>query len=445
MSVGSRVVPLCAFAVLPVVFCLASRDCRAELLFGRAVPHPPASEANDASSQTDVSADGKTLVFTTLASNWAPDASGPNSKVVAIELDTGLIEHVSETSAGASVSGIEPAVSRDGRFVAFRSNSGALDVGVPTSGWQVIRKDRQSGELRLVSASAAGAASDRESRDPSISDDGRFVAFRSAAFNLGFTNTSNGFHQVYLKDVQSGAIDAVSLTTSGTLPDVVNGMTAHAVSGDGRYVVFSNNANGMVAGLVNTSGTGHVYVRDVVADTTELVSRNSSGQPADRSSDFAAISPSGRFVSFRSTAFNLGGTVEGNSGLYVRDRVAGTTVPVPRPTVAGELANSCRESDVSDAGVVLMTCFFPTPVRDQVLLHVPGAGGSPFLVSSDVNDTPGNGPSGASVAIDASGLSMAFESLAANLVPGDANDRADIFVLVESTLLFRLFADGFED
>lgn len=434
----------CLGALALVASSLAA-PARAELLFGRLVPDPPATQANDASSEVDVSADGRTLVFTTLASNWAPDANGPNSKIVAVDLVTGLIEHVSETTAGAALSGIEPAVSRDGRYVTFRNNGGALGVGVPTSGWQVVRKDRATGELQLVSSSAAGVASDRESRDPSISDDGRFVAFRSGAFNLGYTNTNNAYYQVYVKDTATGAIDAASLTTAGTLPDVVSGMTAHALSGDGRLVVFSNNANGMVAGLDNSSGTVHVYARDVLTDTTELVTRNSNGQAADRGSDFAAISPNGRFVSFRSFAFNLGGTADTNSGVYVRDRSLGTTVPIPRPSVAGQLANSCRESDVSDVATVLLTCYFPTPVRDQVFLHVPGAAGTPFLVSSNSSDVPGDASSGGSVAIDASGLSMAFESLAANLVPDDGNARADIFVLVDDGLLNRIFADGFED
>lgn len=436
-------------AVFPALLALGAAGlaapAQAAFLFGRLVPDPPAAEANNASGEVDVSADGRTLVFSTLASNWVADGNGPNSKIIAIDLHTGLIEHVSETSAGAAISGIEPAASRDGRYVVFRNNGGQLDVGVPTSGWQVVRKDRASGELRLASSSAAGVASDRESRDPSVSDDGRYVAFRSAAFNLGFTNTSSAYYQVYVKDMDTGQIHAASRTTNGTLPDVVNGMTAHSLSGDGRWVVFSNNANGMVPGLDNTSGVVHVYARDVQSGAIELITRNGEGAPADRGSDFAAISPGGRFVSFRSFAFNLGGSANANSGVYVRDRLLGTTTPVPRPTVGGQLANSCRESDVSDAGTVILTCYFPTPVRDQVLLHVPGAAGTPFLVSSDAADVPGDGPSGAAVAIDGSGLSMAFESLAANLVPDDGNARADIFVLVDDALLFGIFADGFED
>lgn len=434
-----------ALVAFSLVATFAAAPAQAVFLFGRLVPNPPLVEANNASNQVDVSSDGRTLVFTTLANNWNAEANGPNSKIIATDITTDVIEQVSETTAGAPLSGIEPAVSRGGRYVAFRNNGGQLDVGVPTSGWQVVRKDRVTGELKLVSSSAAGVASDRESRDPAISDDGRYVAFRSAAFNLGYPNVSSANTQVYVKDLVTGELDAASRTAAGTIPDTVNLMTAHSLSGDGRYVVFSNNASGMIAGFTNNSGSSHVWVRDVVTDTTEMVSRNSAGAIGDRSSDFAAISPSGRFVSFRSYANNLGGTANTNSGLYVRDRVLATTTPIPRPTVSGQLANSCRESDVSDIGTVAIACSFPTPIRDQVMLHVPGAAGTPFLVSSNEADVPGDAQSGASVAIDGSGLSMAFESLATNLVPSDGNASADIFVLVDDGLLFGVFSDGFED
>jgi hypothetical protein len=90
-----------------------------------------------------------------------------------------------------------------------------------------------------------------------------------------------------------------------------------------------------------------------------------------------------------------------------------------------------------------MTCFFPT-VQDQVFLHIPGAAGTPFLISSDAVDTAGNQASGPEVAIDATGLSMSFASRASNLVPNDTNAAADIFILAEEAVLDGLFADGFE-
>ena len=81
---------------------------------------------------------------------------------------------------------------------------------------------------------------------------------------------------------------------------------------------------------------------------------------------------------------------------------------------------------------------------DQVYLHIPGASGTPFPISSNDSNIPGNLRSGATVAMDAAGLSYAFESQANNLVPGDTNNATDIFMLVDSDLINALFSDGFE-
>jgi hypothetical protein len=145
---------------------------------------------------------------------------------------------------------------------------------------------------------------------------------------------------------------------------------------------------------------------------------------------------------FQNPSFGgLGGDAATHSGIYMRDRITQATTSIPTPV--GANVGSCTSSDVSNAGTVLMQC--SVGAVSQVFLHVPGAAGSPFLVSSDVADVAGNGVSGGSLAVDASGLSMAFDSLATNLVDGDTNQRSDIFVLVDQSVLFGIFSDGFED
>jgi hypothetical protein len=111
--------------------------------------------------------------------------------------------------------------------------------------------------------------------------------------------------------------------------------------------------------------------------------------------------------------------------------------------VNASTAGGCRESDVSNAGTVVLTCFFSS-LPDQVFLHVPGLAGTPLLISSDIADVPGNQAAGGVVAMDASGLSMAFESRATNLTGGDTNAASDIFIFADDALLEGLFADGFE-
>jgi Tol biopolymer transport system component len=435
---------------LAALFCsllaLAPAPVAAQFVFARLIPDAPALEANGASDQVDVSPDGRVIVFASIATNWVPGCL-TGCTIVATDLVTDAIDILSRTSAGATLNGNSsaPVVSTGGRYVAFTTQANNLDVGVATSGSQIVRKDRTTGALELVSASAAGApasgSASGQARDPSISGDGRYVAFRSDANNL-VPGDAGGIEDVFVKDMLGGAIEAVSRDLGGAFTSAgVVGQGAHSISADGRFVLFQSSAANLVAGV--GGGTIRVFLRDRTLGTTELVSRSGSDEPANSQSDVGAISPSGRFVSFRSFASNLGPA--GVSGVYVRDRVAGTTTAVPRPTVDASPANGCRESDVSDAGTVILSCFFPLPVKDQVFLHVPGAAGTPFLVSSDVNDVRGNELSGSSVAIDASGLSMAFESLADNLVAGDGNASSDVFVLVSRALLDGLFSDGFEE
>jgi hypothetical protein len=411
---------------------------QAQFLFGRLVPDPPETQADNHSNTVDVSADGKTVVFSSGATNWLPGVSDTNTKAIAIDLDTDLIEIVSRTTAGTIVRGESPVASRDGRYVAFLNFGGALDVGVPTSGWQVVRKDRVTGQLRLASANAAGEAGNNFVDDDtvSISGDGRYVAFEASSSNFGVV--TGGFTQVFVKDLDTGALELASVAIGGGAPAGECTQFPHALSDDGRYVAFICSA-ALVAGATS----GQAYVRDLQTDTTELVSRGGGGGAA--STTFAnrvAIAPGGRFVSFQNPAFGgLGGDPATHSGVYVRDRLAGTTTSILTPTVAN--VGGCTTSDVSDAGSVLLQCSAGS--TSQVYLHVPGVAGGPVLVSSDVADVPGNAGSGDSLAVDASGLSMTFQSAASNLVSGDTNDRVDPFVLVDSRVLFGIFSDGFEE
>lgn len=416
----------------------------AGVLFGRLRPPPPATEANGPSTSAEVSGDGRVFVFESGATNWVP-GSITGGKIVAVDYGTGSVEILSLTSAGVAfnASSFSPSTAGGGRYVVFETLANNLGFGFTTSGFQVVRKDRATGQLALASSDAGGApatgTASGQARNASVSADGRFVAFRSDATNL--VAGTGGNEHIFVKDLQTGAIELASRTASGAIPGgSVVASTAHSLSADGRFLVFQTNAAGIVAG--NTGGTILVYVRDRATGTNTLASVATGGAAANSQSDNAAISPDGRFVSFRSFASNLGGSGF-VSRVFVHDRTTGTTTPVPLPVVNGSTASGCRESDVSNAGTVVMGCFFPN-VADQVFLHAIGQGGAPVLVSGLSGGVPGNQSSAGVVAIDASGASLAFQSVATNLEDGDTNGVSDIFVLADAAVLDGLFADGFE-
>jgi Tol biopolymer transport system component len=427
-----------------LLLALAAAPAAAVPLFGRLVPPAPETQPNGPSTAAEVSGDGRVYVFESGATNWVP-GSITGGKIVAVDFASDGIQILSTTSTGTAFNGnaFAPATAGSGRYVAFETFANNLGLPVATSGSQIVRKDRQTGALALASANAAGTpvsgSASGQARNASISADGRFVSFRSDSTNL--VGAPAGVECIYVKDLQTGAVELASRTIGGACPSAgVVANTAHSMSADGRYVLFQTSAADIVGGVAG--GTIQVYLRDRVGNATELVSAGVGGAAANSQSDVAAISPSGRFVSFRSFATNLGGAGF-VSRVYVRDRASGTTSPVPLPVVNGTTATGCRDSDVSDAGTVVMSCFF-TGLFDQVFLHLPGIAGTPFLVSSDANDTPGNQVSGSVVAINADGGALAFESRASNLVTGDTNGVSDIYILAEDSILDGLFADGFE-
>lgn len=424
---------------LVAALALSPLAAHADFLFGRLQPGGGA-ETNGGSQAPDVSEDGKVYVFESNATNW--DASGPTqTSVFVVNLAEDTVYNASRTSTGVVFNGasFNPTVSRDGRYVAMQTFANNLALGTPTSGPQVVRKDTVTGALLLVSANASGTpasgSAGGQARETAISGDGSVVVFRSDAANL-VAGDAAGTDDLFAKEA-SGAITAISVNASGAPVGDVLPLTAHAISADGRYVVWTSAAPNIVPGV--PSGTIQVWLRDRQAQTNTLMSRAAGGTPGNSQSDSPSISPNGRFVVFRSFASNLVGAR--TDGLYVRDRIANTIANVPKPTLAGQIANGCSENDVSDAGVVLMTCTHPNAPA-QVWWHVPGAAGTPFHISEA--GTPGNQTSGTHVALGAGGLAMAFDSIATNLAPSDTNGVSDVFVVVEESVIDTVFADGYE-
>lgn len=434
---------------------------QADFLYGRLVPQ--GAEPDGDSRNVAVSLDGRTVVFSSGASNWVP--SGYNGdKAIAVDLDTGVVEIVSATPTGTVFRGESPVASADGRYVAFLSY-GSTALG---PGWQVGRKDRQTGVLETASADASNQPASQGTNDEyvAMSADGRYVVFDTASPNL---IPSGAGMQIFVKDMQTGAVKMASVRSDGSPSgsgelknavrnassrsgDSTNGggtcsFTSHALSADGRYVAMTC-GTAMVPGA---SG-GQAYVRDLQANTTELISRSASA--ASGSSAFAyraAISPNGRFVTFQNRSYGglgyaNGADEGGNSGVYLRDRQTQATVAIPLPAaIPAADYDSCSVSAISSIGTVLLQCRVSVNGSRiaQAFLYVPGQGAE--MLSVGAGSQPGNAGSGDSLAVNASGLSMAWDSTASNIDPNDHNGKRDIFVLVEESVITdKIFANGFE-
>jgi uncharacterized repeat protein (TIGR01451 family) len=259
-----------------------------------------------------------------------------------------------------------PAISADGRYIAFQSNATTLVPGDTISVDDIFVHDRLTGTTERVSVTSAGGQANGGSILPDISPDGRFVVFSSFADNL--VPGAQIFIQVFLHDRDTGTIERISQDASG---NAGNGSSVFpSVSADGRFVAFESNAANLVPDGDHES---HIYIRDRQAGVTERVSENSAGEPADLLSGKPDITADGRFVTFFSVATNLvPGDTNNRRDIFVRDLQTGTVVRVSVST-AGEQGNSeSINPKISDDGLVVA---FESNSNNLV----PGANGGLFV------------------------------------------------------------------
>ena len=176
--------------------------------------------------------------------------------------------------------------------------------------------DRQTGTTTRVSLATGAVQANNDSFLPTISEDGRFVAFESEATNLVAGDT-NGFDDVFHHDRQTGTTTRISVRTTGTLQSNEDSFEA-AISGDGRFVAFLSFASNLVPG--DTNGEGDVFLHDTQATITTRMSVGASGEQGNDFSCNPAISHDGRVVGFFSDSTNLvpGGS-NGLRHIFVRD------------------------------------------------------------------------------------------------------------------------------
>jgi len=336
-------------------------------------------QGNDGSYTPSISADGRYVAFESGASNLVSGDTNVSRDVFVHDRQTGETERVSVASDGTQGDGSShnASINADGRYVAFESWASNL-VSIDTNvSWDVFVHDRQTGETERVSVASDGTQGNDYSYTPSISADGRYVAFNSNADNL-VSGDTNSVYDVFVHDRQTGETERVSVASDGTQGngDSNNPSVFPSISADGRYVAFVSNANNLVSGDTNVSRD--VFVHDRQTGETERVSVASDGTQGNGHSYTPSISADGRYVAFDSWSNNLvSGDTNSGDDVFLHDRQTGETE---------------RVSVASD-----------------------GAQGDDWSYSSY-----------ASISVD--GRFVAFESIASNLVGGDTNAVFDVFV-----------------
>ena len=289
------------------------------------------ASGDDGSVNPSISGDGLFIAFESFATNLAGTHPDPRSNIFRSEWQVNQIIQVSVTplgsetapgpvSSGPTRESMSAAISDDGSRIAFVS--GCIDlVAGDTNGLAdvFVAKISALGAVTIVLASdpfVAGGA-DVFSDNPSISGDGKFVAFDSKASNLVFPDSSLGNLDVYVFDVDNPAVERVSVNSAGIQAAVFDSLRP-ALSQDGRYVAFESAASNLVEG--DTNGAKDIFLRDRVSGVTQRVSLNTSANQAGvgQNSSSPWLSADGRSISFLTVAAFVNGDTNGLPDVYVR-------------------------------------------------------------------------------------------------------------------------------
>jgi Tol biopolymer transport system component len=351
--------------------------------------------------------------------------------LVAMAAYAGVTTRVSVASDGtqANDSNGYPAISADGRYVAFDSAADNLVPGDTNGAIDVFVHDRQTGQTTRVSVSSDGAQGNSWSDSPSISADGRCVAFFSDASNL-VPGDTNGQTDSFVHDRQTGETTRVSVASDGTQGNAL----FCTISGDGRYVAFWSGASDLAPG--DTNGQIDCFVHDRQTGATTRVSVASDGAQGDSESINCSISRDGRYVAFTSLASNFApDDTDWWSDVYVHDRQTGLTsrVSVGNDGAQGNSYCTGPPSISGDDRYIAFTSYASNLVagdtnntKDVFVRDLQT--GRTTRVSVDSNGAQANSYSMEPPSISDDGRYVAFFSDASNLVPGDTNGRHDVFV-----------------
>ena len=400
------------------------------------------SKGNSSSFDPSIAADGRSVAFESAATNLQPDDDDAVTDVFVRDLETNTNTLVSRADGEDGPAGngdsFDASVSANGRFVAFQSFATNLHADDGDVGSDVFVRDLETNTIMLASRASDGAKGDGESFDPAISADGRFVAFVSLATNFD-PNDGDTTVDVFVRDLVMQTTTLVSRAGGATGTPGDRDAFDPTISGDGRHVAFDSNSTNLHPGDLDDALD--VFIRDLELSATILVSRaaGSDGDKGNQASDNPEISLNGRLVAFDSLATNLHSDDDDTVGdVFVRDWQSFTTTLVSRADGAAGAAGNGSSDIPAISADGRFAAFGSTAtnlhpadsdITEDIFRRDVQAGTTTLASRSSGADEKGNldstGP-----AISADGRFVSFDSLASNLDPDDTGPIViqDVFV-----------------
>lgn len=320
-------------------------------------------------------------------------------------------------------------ISQDGRYILFRSTASNLVANDSNGHVDMFVHDRQTLQTTRVSVASDGTQSNAASEGGAISSDGRYVVFNSEADTLILGDT-NATKDTFVHDRQTGQTTRVSVNSQG-----VEGMGPSSwgwgISTEGRFVAFTSFAE---LALNDSNATSDVFVYDRQLAQMRRVSNAYTGSYSNNRADFVALSNDGRYVAFTSTGSDIvPGDTNNVRDAFVHDRQTGQTTRVSVASNGTQGNGHIRDIALSSDGRYVVfsseaSNLVPgdTNARIDMFVHDRQTGQTTRVSVTSLGAQASAEPSG--IAISADGRYIGFNSLASNLVPGDTNNVRDAFI-----------------
>jgi Tol biopolymer transport system component len=380
-----------------------------------------------------VSADGRFVVFWSEATNLVPDDTNDVEDVFVRDRWEGTTRRVSVDLEGGNADGpsLDASISADGRWVVFTSAATDLVPDDRNWQWDIFVRDLWHGVTSRVSVTPSGGDSNNDSAGASISADGRRVAFVTWARGLAEGDRDWEVRDIIVRDLELGENTLATVNHEGGDPEA--SCWEASISGDGRRVGFVSSADDLVEGDGNTQVDA--FVRDVESATTMRISVDADGADPDGRNRHPRLSDNGRWVTFRSHATNLvADDTNGQADIFVRDLDLGVTRRVNLSTAGDEAQDGGSWFPViSGDGRYVAYLTDATNLYEGDtngfgdIVATDRVTGETVLLSLSADGGAVNGWSNQPV-LSADGRYVVFESIASDMVEGDTNDLWDVFI-----------------
>ncbi len=399
----------------------------------RASVDPMGEDANNSSYDPDITSDGRYVAFGSYADDLLVGDWNEMADIFVRDTQTNTTERVSISTGGdeANEGSYAPSISADGRYVVFYSYADNLVAGDTNWSSDIFLHDRQTGETTLISRHTDGTQGNSDSYDPAISGNGQFVTYSSYADNL-VNADSNYSSDIFVYEVATETTTRVSQSSDAT--QGTSDSFHPAISQSGQFVTFDSYANN----LVNTDSNGwypDIFLYDQDNHETKLISHHNNGTQGNYSSTEPAISGDGKVIAFLSYADNLVDDDTNNQGdVFIYDVNASTTTLISHHSDGTQGTNVSYRAAISDDGLFVAFISWATNLIDsdtngnQDVFLYDIQNNLTTLASKSVTGEQGSNFSDYP-ALNSNGTAIAFNSSAYNLVPFDQNGYTqDVFV-----------------